>query len=321
MSDFNYSAYFSPITPLADAQRENTSCFWEARSERLTQSHEYVLYLGCNVLRTTHLAEAVVAVLEAMNVDFIALGGPAVCCGAIHERAGDGLIGTRLAQRTLDKFAQVRPKAVLTFCPSCYTTFDEKLASGALKFGLPHLHVTQFIAEHLDRPSFKKPIRRRIGLHAHHGTAASRRDSLHTLSILQAIPGLDVVELPADDEWGYMCTTSVIEKIGVERHRALVADMFETAKKRDCDGVATVYHSCYRELIRVEREHGIEWLNYLELLAASLELGPFPPRYKEFALAGDPEGAYSALAARAIERGVDPDSLRRAVETHFAPAP
>lgn len=199
------------------------------------------------------------------------------------------------------------------------TTFDEKLASGKLKSGLPQLHVTQFIAEHLDRLAFKKPIGRRIGLHAHQGTDASRRDSHHTLSILRAIPGLEVIELPADDEWGYMCMTSVIEKIGAERHRTLVTAMFDRAKECGCDGVATVYHSCYRELIHVEREHGVEWLNYLELLAASMELGPFRPRYKEFALAGRPEEAYAALAERATRRGVDPDGLRRAVDAHFRP--
>ncbi len=319
MSKFNYNAYFGPILPLADALRQSPERFWEATPAKLAQPHDYVLFLGCNVLRTMNLAEAMVAVLGAMKVDFITLGGAGNCCGIVHHVVGDDKAAKGIAQRTLDKFARVQPKAVLTYCPSCNVFFDEQIGSGALAFGLPYLHVTQFIAENLDRLAFKTPIRRRIGLHCHQGTALSRNDSKHTLAILRAIPGLDVVELPADEEWGYICSPSIIAKIGTERHRAMVAETVAKAKALGCDGLATVYHTCYRELLWAEGEHGIEWLNYVELLAEALGLGPFPPLYKRFVQAGDPEAAYAALAGRIAERGGDPDGLKRAVHAHFEP--
>ncbi len=318
MTKFNYAGYFGNIAPLADVLRESPERFWEATPAELAQRHDYVLYLGCNVLRTMHLAEALVAALTAMKVDFIALGGPSNCCGAVHQMVGDSEIGLRMAQKTLNKFQRVRPRAVLTYCPGCNAVFDEKIASGAVEIGLPYLHVTQFIAENLDRLEFKAPIRRRVGLHAHLGTERARRDSGHTLSILRAIPELEVVELPAGEEWGYQCAPFTIEKVGAERHHAMVAEMFGTAKALGCDGIATVYHSCYRELLRSEREFGMEWLNYAELLAAAVGAGPFPPLYKELVLAGDPEAAYCALEERAAERGVSPDTLRRTVDAHFA---
>jgi len=324
MSRFDYANYFAPIAPLAQALSESPDTFWEPTWRQLSRPHEYVLYLGCNVLRTTHLAESIVAVLGAMNVDFITVGGMRFCCGAAHGQAGDEKAGLRLAQHTLDKFAALRPKAVLTYCPTCNKRFDEQLAAGALRFDLPYLHTTQFIAERLDQLPARKAIRRRVGLHAHHGSARAREDAQRTLAILRSIPELDVVELPAGEEWGYTCSSFMTAKIGAERHGRMVADMFATAKDLRCDGLVAVYHSCYRELLRAEREHGLEWLNYIELLPTSLGLGPYPALYKKFVLDGDPEAAFAALAGRAAERGGDLKRLRHATQLHFggkAPTP
>ena len=319
MERFNYASYYGPIGPLADALRENPERFWTPTKEELAQPHEYILYLGCNVLRTTHLAESIVAVLKAMKADFIAMGGSTYCCGIVQQWAGDAEAGLKIGQKTLNTFGQSGAKAVLVYCPTCELVFDEKLASGALKFDLPYQHVIKYIAEHLDRFPFKKPLRRRVALHMHMGTAQARRDSEHVLSILRAIPELEVVELPAGEEWGYACTPVIMEKIGADRHRAMVAAMVDTAKSSGCDAVVSVYHICYRELLSVEQDFGVEWLNYVELLTPALEIGPFPPRYKELFLGGNVEAAFATLAPRAAERGVSSDSLRRAVDVHFRP--
>jgi Fe-S oxidoreductase len=319
MKKFDYNAYFGPIKPLADALREGSERFWEPTSEQLAQPHEYVLHLGCNVLRTTHLAESLVAVLQAMGVDFVTLGGPAHCCGVVHHNVGDGESGLRVGQNTLNRFGRLGPKAVLIYCPTCNVVFDDKLASGALSFDLPYQHVTRFLAENRERIPFKVPLKRRVGLHMHLGTERARADSQNTLAVLRAIPGLEVVELPASEEWGYVCSPKVMADVGADRHRAMVAAMFETARGLGCDGIATVYHTCYRELLHAERDFGLEWLNYVELLVQSLEAGPFPPRYKTFAQSADPDTAYAALAERALERGVDPERLRQSVDVHFRP--
>lgn len=319
MKKFDYGSYFGPIIPLADALRESTERFWEPTREELSQPHEYVLHLGCNVLRTVHLAESLVAVLKAMQVDFITLGGSTHCCGVIHQFVGDQSASLKIGQKTLNTFASFRPKNVLIYCPTCNSVFDGKLASGELRCDAPYQQVTQFLAEHLSQIPFKVPIKRRVALHMHQSGARAKGDSAHTLAILRAVPGLEVVELIADDEWGYNCAPPVVEKLGVERHRAMVASMCHEAKASGCDGLATVYHSCYRDLMWAELEHGLEWLNYIELLAAALGVGPFPPLYKALRLAGDADAAYATLAARSVERGGNLVQLRRSVDEHFSP--
>lgn len=319
MEKFNYSAYFGPIRSLADALREGPSRFWEPGQEELGKPHDYVLYLGCNVLRTPHLAQSMVAILQAMGVDFLTLGGSAHCCGVVHQRVGDGDIGLRVGQTTLNRFARVRPKAVLTYCPTCNTVFDDKLASGDLASDVPYRHVTQFIAENLDKLVFTTSVPRRIGLHMHVGTARARQDSDHVMSILRRIPDLDVVELPAAEEWSYACSAAIVSGPGGKGLHQRVGEMFRAAGELGCDGIATVYHSCYRDLIPAERAFGLPLMNYAEIVVQALGADPFPARYKELAQSADPDAAYEALAPRALDRGVDPDGLRNTVDLHFRP--
>ncbi len=320
MAKFDYTAYFGPITALGDALRESPARFWEPTPEQLEQPHEYVLYLGCNVLRTVHLAEAIVAVLNALGVDFIALGGPSNCCGIVHHRNGDMDASARLTQHTLRKFTGTQAKAVLMYCPSCHAHMDSLLPGGDFEFDLPYLHVTEFIAARLGGIKFRKPIPRRIGVHAHAGFPQQRSDTEHTLAILRAIPELEVIELAADETWGRACTPTQIAPLGPARFRSMVAGMFAAARAQRCDGVAAVYHSCYRELLPSQAEHGLEMLNYVELLAEAMGLGPFDARYKTFKLAQDPEAAYAELAPRAAGRGLSLDRLRQTLYSHFAPA-
>jgi Fe-S oxidoreductase len=319
MSKFDYAGYFGAITPLADALREHPTRFWEPTPERLAQPHEYVLYLGCNVLRTVHLAEAIVAVLEALGVDFIALGGPANCCGIVHHRNGDEATARRLTGNSLAKLSAPRPKEVLVYCPSCHSHLDETLP-GDLAFDVPYRHVTDFIAERLGQLRFRRPVQRRIALHAHEGFRQQVIDSRHTRTILQAIPGLDVVDLPAHEAWGRACIPQTIAELGAGRFDAMVASMFDAAREQGCDGIAAVYHSCYRELLAYESRHGLELLNYVELLADALGLGPFEPRYKALKQEQDPAAAYERLASRAALRGANLPRLRASLQAHFAPA-
>ncbi len=50
---------------------------------------EVVLYLGCNVLQTSHMVQTVTDILDRLDVDYVAVGGPACCCGIVHHRGGD----------------------------------------------------------------------------------------------------------------------------------------------------------------------------------------------------------------------------------------
>ncbi len=317
MSDFDYGNYFGGITPLADATREGEERCWSEGTERPKQQHEYVLYLGCNVLRTVALAETMVAILDYMEVDFVPLAGPANCCGIIHHGNGDFTLSERLTRNTLNKFSAYRPKAMLMYCPSCHFHMDGAIPEKNIRFDVPYLHVTEFMVDNIERLNYKNRVDRRIALHAHRGSEQQDKDSAFTRALLGAIPGLEVIEIAAEGDWGRHCSGTQIRSIGAERHNDLVDGLFAAARDAGADAVVAGYHSCYRELCAKEAEHGIELLHYTSLVADSLGIRQFTDSFKQMKLNGDGAAAYAGLEPVASRRGVNLKRLEAIAAASF----
>lgn len=317
MAKYDYGAYFGPIEPLADATRSSDARVWGNGTEKDKHAHDYVLYLGCNVLRTVALAETITAILTEMGIDFVALGGPSTCCGIIHKAAGDTAASEKITTQTFAKFDGYDPKAVLTYCPSCHAHMDNTLADSGLKTEAPYLHVTEFIVENLDRLTFRNRVDRRVMFHAHGDNDQARRDSHFARAILGAIPGLEVIDASGGAEWAHDCGGLQIGLVGAEKHAALVDDLFASAKREKVDAVTALYHSCYRNLCPQEEIHGVEVIHYTDLVAEALGLPRREEAYKRLHKAADPEAAFDALAPRAEARGLKPERLRKTLNVHF----
>lgn len=318
MPGFDYGAYFRPILPLADATRSTDERVWGDGAERDKQRHDYVLYLGCNVLRTVALAETIVAILRELGVDFVPLGGPATCCGIIHHGNGDLEVSEKLTRRTLAKFEGYRPKAVLTYCPSCHAHMDLSLAETGLAFDIPYLHVTEFIVDNLHRLKFRNRIEKRVYLHAHADNDQAVRDASFARAILEAIPGLEVAGDPGGPEWGHDCGSAQVARIGQDVHDRLRDGMFDAAKAAGADAVAALYHSCYRQFCGHESRQGIEIVHYTALVAEALGLPPRADAFKALRLEAAPDAAAARLKDRAASRGVGEKALDATLRAHFA---
>jgi hypothetical protein len=74
-------------------------------------------------------------------------------------------------------------------------------------------HVTQFFVEHLDLFDFK-PLEKhvRVALHAHTGSPQQDLDARSTRQLLEAIPDVEVVDLPAMTELGRHCASSEVTR-------------------------------------------------------------------------------------------------------------
>ena len=317
MSGFDYGAYFRPILPLADATRSAETRVWGDGAEKDKRPHDYILYLGCNVLRTVALAETIVAILDRLGVDFVPLGGPATCCGIIHHGNGDLAVSEKLTRQTLAKFEGYSPKAVLTYCPSCHAHMDYALAETGIAFEVPYLHVTEFITENLHRLAFRNRIDRRVYLHAHSDDEQARLDARFARAILEAVPGLEVLGEPAGDEWGHDCGSRQIGIIGKDAHDRLAAEMFDAARAAGADGVAALYHSCYRQFCGRETEQGLAVVHYTALVAEALGLPPVEDAFKALKLESRPDRAAVRLKDRAAARGVSEARLRATLDAHF----
>ena len=149
---------------------------------------DIVMYLGCNVLKTPHIALLCLEVLARLGTRYKVFAGPAYCCGVIQYRTGDTKTSGRIGGNTVAGFAGTGAPQVLTWCPTCNIQLSEiVMPSTDASFNLEH--VVPYIAARIDllRRHFVHPINKRVALHEHPGVAGVTEGAI---KILTAIPGL-----------------------------------------------------------------------------------------------------------------------------------
>ncbi len=323
---FDYADYFHQISVLGDLLLDGPDRPWLTVLPEQPQRSQYVVWLGCNVLRTVHIVETLNDILAHIGIDYVMLGGPANCCGVQHARRGDSATGRKLAWNTFDKFEAFQPDRLLFWCPSC----DHRLVgmgSDLSELAARRQHVTEFFVEHLDLFDFKPlPCKARVALHAHTGFPQQDQDAAATRTLLEAIPGVEVVDLPAMAELGFHCADPKIAELPPGRFREMLDQSVAEAKACGVDTLVTIYHACHRELVPAEIASDLEEAfgslkveNYLTILARSLGLPEHVDRYKHFVQMGDAQAILDELEPRIAQLGVGREQVERFISAQFGP--
>ena len=257
-------------------------------------------------------------VLDALEIDYEVVGGPASCCGIVHARSeGELETGGRVTNHTLTHFATFKPGKVLSWCPSCQVYLGESV-HGFRSTSFDFDHVTAFLLEHVDglRERFARPIRQRVILHAHSGLG---RLGANVAKLLEAIPGLTLLETVVES--GYTCgvasTARAPELAAADRDRLL-------ARVRDLepDAVVSLYHTCHRSLVANVKEHDMRVVNFTDLRVEALGGTPHADRFQRYRLEDDwklvREAGQIFLEANGME--VDPAWLDANLPDVFAMA-
>ena len=245
---------------------------------------EVVFYLGCNVLRTPHIVFNVLDLLDLLETDYVVLGGISNCCGIVHLKfQGDVEGADKVTGGTLGKISAYNPKTVLHWCPSCVIHFGETTA-GFRPLEFEFSHVTRFLVERLDRLRPRmRAINQRVAFHKHDGALGIARD---VQTLLEAIPGLKLVDLDDEARWAYTCGPLGLNLVP-EAKAALHRRMLQSAKDKRVDILADLYHSCHRDLCGFEGEYPFRILNWTSLLAEALGLESHEDRFKRYRLLKD----------------------------------
>ena len=245
------------------------------------ENPDFVFYTGCNILKTPHIALLCFDIMDALGVRYRVMGGPSHCCGVLQFRAGDLATSGRVAYRTVERLVSGAGGRVLSWCPTCQVQLGEVVAPGIADAGLDIQPFLIFLAERLDqlRPLLRHPVRKRVGLHEHPGVAGV---TAAASAILQAIPGLDFVDLE-QPRVGYMCN-----KLNAlpDYKRTLHRSQLQAAADAGVTTLAGVYHACHRELCSHERDWPFEVVNFLELVGESMGLSR-PDLFKRLKLMQD----------------------------------
>ena len=315
---FDYGKYFRDIKLTHDLTTRPDERTWRLTPpEAEPEPHKVLLYLGCNVLRTSHMIRTVTAVFDRLGLDYIALGGPTYCCGIVHHQQGDVDAGASMGQRTLELFRRYKPEEVVMWCPSCIYFYDE-VAHADMPFRVRH--TTEFLLEQLPELRFTAPVNATVAVHAHTVGEARQREARACRALLAGVPGLHVVDLESEPRFGRSCAPAIPQSLGQEVWDGLVRDEIERARAAGADTLACIYHGCQRMICGFEAEGPLTIEHYLSVFARSLGI-EFEDTFKKYRLWGDPDRVLEDMTPCQQANNVDPGRARALVEATFTRRP
>jgi heterodisulfide reductase subunit D len=271
---------------------------------------DVVMYLGCNVLKTPHIALLCLEVLARLGTRYRVFAGPAYCCGVIQYRAGDTQTSGQIGGHTVEGFAETGAPRVLTWCPTCNIQLSEiVMPSANANFNLEH--VVPYIAARIERlrPQFIHSINKRVALHEHPGVAGVTEGAIN---ILRAIPGLELVDLE-QPRVGYMCNS--LAPVPAYK-RQLHARELEAAAAAGVDYLVGIYHACHRELCAHETASPFKIVNFLELVGEAMGVEK-TDLFKQWKIMQDVDRVVAEVAERATMAGLDLESVREVLVAHI----
>jgi hypothetical protein len=271
---------------------------------------DVVMYLGCNVLKTPHIALLCLEVLDRIGTRYKIAGGPANCCGVIQFRAGDTENAGRIGANTVGGFAGSGASRVLTWCPTCNIQLGEILMP-SLRPGFALQHVVPYIADHLDRltPHFVHQVPKRVALHEHPGVPGVTEG---VIRILGAIPGLELVDLE-QPRVGYMCNS--LAPVPAYK-RELHAQELRAAATAGVDCLVGIYHACHRELCAHEATSPFRIVNFLELVGEAMGVER-PDLFKQWKMMQDVDRVLAEASAQIASAGLDVETVRDVMVAHI----
>jgi hypothetical protein len=321
---FSYAEHFGNIRVLGELLRDASNRAWLTSVPRDPAAHQYVVWLGCNVIRTTHLAEALNDILSFLGTDFAVLGGPSSCCGIIHQSHGDLDIAKSMLRQTTSKFDAFRPEQLLYWCPSCDNQLrvsEQEHLSDAVR---GRISVTNFLAQEVQRLGTAKLVASpplRIALHWHPEFPEQERDGRDAMSILRSIPGVEVADTPAMAGFGRHCSDSTIRKVGKDQFDEAVRQWLLDARAQGATHIGSIYHSCHRQILLSQRlvpaEERMPVVNFLTLLARAFGLPERQDKFARFAENDDIEQLMLEVEPNVRSLGIKPDHARRALRAQF----
>ena len=122
-------------------------------------------WFGCNMLRHAEMIRLSIMLLERVGYDVSAVGGPAYCCGTVHDH--ELRASSNMAGRTVEKFNEGATRdgrdKVITWCPSCHMHMSDIMAPGnATHFDIAHL--SEILSDRAERLAtvMNVPVNQRV---------------------------------------------------------------------------------------------------------------------------------------------------------------
>ena len=311
-----YKKYFREIDVVHGLQTKPEDRDWLLSTpEDDVKQSDIVLYLGCNVLRTTHMIRTVTDIFKLMGVSYAAVGGKTFCCGIQHYQRGDEEAGRSVAATTVANFQKFKPEQVVMWCPSCIYFYDDIMDMRGKSFDFNH--VAQFLVDNIGKLDFQPQPEITVALHYHTGRPQSDAEAQCTQTLLSQLPGVTLIDVGTDARFGRHCTPAVREKMGSDEWETMATGFVEKALDRGADTFSTLYHGCQRHMCRYEAGYPVKVEHYLTVVGRALGI-EHVDLHKKHVLSGDIDAIMEETSPCAVASGITPEEARLVIQKNYA---
>ncbi len=207
------------------------------------QKAEYVYFIGCvGSYREDEPTLETLDLLDRLKVDYTLIDE--VCCSGVLEDVGYN-INPELARKNMDLIFDTGAKTIITGCPYCFRTFNNKPQYAGLKEkGVKVVHITQFLQDF----DFSVRTDKRVTYHdpcdlgRHCGIYEEPRNTIGKIAP-------NFVEMPDNREGALCCGAGGgVRGAFAKNSIAMARRRLEQAEEVEADIVLTECNSCVHNL-------------------------------------------------------------------------
>ncbi len=250
----------------------------DIRIKDATKEHCDVLYfVGCTAAYDPNIrgmATDTAHVLSKAGMDFGTLGNDEGCCGSTLLRTGLIESARRTALKNIEMFERSSPSVIVTSCAGCYKTIKQDYPRVG-KVGARVVHITQFVDEMIGSGRLRFANRIDSVATYHDPCHLGRHNGLYDppRRILQAIPGLKLVEMERNREEARCCGAGGGVKTAFPELAQKISSLrVDDALRTGADTLVTSCPFCYQSLKSSIEQKGskLRMLDLMELVRLSI---------------------------------------------------
>lgn len=225
---------------------------------------EVIFFVGCVASfypMVQRIPVNMAKIMDKAGVDFSILGGEEWCCGFPLIGAGMPEKMQTLMEHNLNKLKEVGAEAIVFTCPSCYHTWKLLYKTNAKLY-----HATEMMAELIkDKRISLKEMNTTVTYHDPCDLGRNSGVFEEPREVLNAIPGLKLVELPMNRQLSVCCGGGGnLEMTNPELSGKIAQMKLDSIENTGADTVVTACQQCVRTIATRARRQGKK-LNVMDL--------------------------------------------------------
>jgi len=170
-----------------------------------------VFFTGCSGILQPDVVLTGLEMIRRVDPTVKALGGVDYCCGHTTFRVGDINGVGNLMDRLMEALNSFSPERIIFLCPTCKAFVE---SNGPKQAWSPHF-IMGFLADHLERLGPLNEVNASVTIHDPcHAARGENADVESPRKLLDAIPGLEIVEMENSRDEALCCGASAVPAVG-----------------------------------------------------------------------------------------------------------